>query len=434
VKNIDEIPTGKLNRSSKIVKTGAKIGMNYLKYYGKKTFNPDIDHDELNTANASDIYDSFKNLKGSTLKMAQMLSLQKNLMPGAYVEKFSLAQFNVPPLSIPLVRKTFKKYQGVYPEDFYDEFTPNAVSAASIGQVHRAKKDGMDLAVKIQYPGVAESVSSDLALVKPMASKIFNLQGRDKEKFFDEIEEKLLEETDYIHEVTQSKYISNACEGIPKLKFPNYYENLSSDRIITMDWMNGSPLGDFVKTDFLQETGNAIGQRLWDFYMLQIHKLKTVNADPHPGNFMIDENENLIAIDFGCVKTVPAEFYQLNFELIEPENLNNLDFFKNALLKLDLIHPEDTEEEKDYFTELFHEMMSTFAQPFHHQKFDFNDEEFWNKITGLSGSYKDKEIRKMNANRGSRHFLYITRTFFGLYNLLHDLKAKVDTENYKKYL
>lgn len=434
MKNIDKIPIGKLGRTTEMVKTGAKIGKNYLKYYGKKAFDHNLNRDELDDANASDIYDGLKNLRGSALKLAQMLSMEKNLMPSAYVEKFSLAQFSVPPLSAPLVRKTFKKYQGEYPEDIYDEFTPNSVNAASIGQVHRAKKDGNDLAIKIQYPGVAESISSDLAMVKPVALKMFNLQGKDSEKYFQEIEGKLIEETDYIHEVQQSKFISNACAAIPKLRFPSYYEDLSNKRIITMDWMNGVHLGDFVKTDFSQGTGNKLGQTLWDFYMVQIHKLKTVNADPHPGNFLIDEDENLIAIDFGCVKTVPEEFYQLNFDLIKPENLNDLEFFKRTLLKLELLHPEDSEKEMDYFSELFHEMMSLFATPFHHKTFDFNDKRFWDEITGLSGSYKDKEIRKMNANRGSRHFLYITRTFFGLYNLLHDLKAKIDTEYYKKYL
>lgn len=434
MKNIDKIPTGKLSRSSKILSTGAKVGLNYLKFYGKKTINQDSDQNELDTANAAEIYDSFKNLRGSTLKMAQMLSLQQGLMPEAYVEQFSLAQFNVPPLSKSLVRKTFKKYQGLYPEEVYDKFKGDSVNAASIGQVHRAEKDGRDLAVKIQYPGVAESISSDLALVKPLMTRVFKLEGADREKFFDEIEAKLIEETDYQHEIQQSKYISEACSTIPNLKFPNYYEDLSSDRIITMDWMSGMALGDFMKTDFTREIGNALGQKLWDFYMVQIHQLKTVNADPHPGNFMVDCNNNLIAIDFGCVKSVPEEFYRLNFELIEPDNLNDLNYFKNALLKLDLLRPEDTEAEKDYFTELFHEMMSTFAQPFHHKVFDFKDREFWDKITGLSGSYKDKEIRKMNANRGSRHFLYITRTFFGLYNLLHNLGAEVDTVQYKKYL
>ena len=156
-------------------------------------------------------------------------------MPKAYVEKFSLAQFQVPPLSAPLVRKTFKKYFGDTPESLYDTFNAESVAAASIGQVHKATKDGKNLAVKIQYPGVAESISSDLAMVKPVAMKMFNIKGKDSDKYFREVEDKLLEETDYLLEVEQSKEITDACKNIPNLKFPKYYEELSGERIITMD-------------------------------------------------------------------------------------------------------------------------------------------------------------------------------------------------------
>ncbi len=435
MKAIDKIPTGKLSRTTELMKTGVKVGGNYLKYYSKKAFDKDLTRDELNESNAEDIYDSLKNLRGSALKVAQMLSMEKSLLPNAYVEKFSLAQFSVPPLSAPLVRKTFKKYNGAYPEDLYDSFTADSVNAASIGQVHRAEKDGKKLAVKIQYPGVAESISSDLKMVKPVAIKMFNLQGQDSDKYFKEVEGKLLEETDYILEVEQSKHISNACAEIDNLKFPNYYEELSSERIITMDWMEGKHLSEFVKEDFTKEECNKLGQALWDFYMFQMHELKEVHADPHPGNFLVDKDRNLIAIDFGCIKKVPEDFYIPYFELANPKNINNQEFFLAKLRELEILRPYDSEREIDYFSKLFYEMLSLFTSPFHEETFDFSDETFWEKITNLSEKYsKDTELRKMNGNRGSKHFLYINRTFFGLYNLLHDLQAEIDIKNYEKYI
>ncbi|HBR53980.1 MAG TPA: ABC transporter, partial [Flavobacteriaceae bacterium] len=239
MKTIDSIPTGKVSRATQLVKTGVKVGGNYLKYYGEKLVDSSVTKDKLNQENAADIYDGLKNLKGSALKVAQMLSMEKNIMPKAYVEQFSLAQFSVPPLSAPLVRKTFHRYFGEYPEDLYDAFNANSVAAASIGQVHQATKDGKKLAVKIQYPGVAGSISSDLALVKPVAMKMFNIKGKDSDKYFKEVEGKLLEETDYVLEVEQSIQITEACGHIPHLKFPKYYKDLSNERIITMDWMDG---------------------------------------------------------------------------------------------------------------------------------------------------------------------------------------------------
>ena len=432
MKTIDSIPTGKLGRTTKMVQTGVKIGGNYIKYYSKKAFDKNITRDELNEDNATDIYDGLKSLKGSALKVAQMLSMEKSLMPSAYVEKFSLAQFSVPPLSAPLVRKTFKKYNGSYPEELYDTFATQSVNAASIGQVHKATKNGKKLAVKIQYPGVADSISSDLAMVKPIALRMFNLQGKDSEKYFKEVEGKLLEETDYILEVQQSKEISEACANIPNLKFPKYYEELSSERIITMDWMDGIHLSEFSKINSDANLANKIGQALWDFYMFQMHKLKAMHADPHPGNFLVDKDYNLIAIDFGCVKRIPKDFYTPYFQLSDRANLNNKEFFNQKLYELEILQESDSKKEIDFFTEMFHEMFNMFSTPFQSETFDFTDEAFWNNLTELSERYsKDPELRKMNGSRGSQHFLYMSRTFFGLYNLLHDLKAKIEVNNYK---
>jgi len=435
MKSLDTIPTGKIERAGKLVKTGVKIGGNYVKYYGKKLVDPQTSKDTLDQDNAEDIYDGLKSLKGSALKVAQMLSMEKNLLPRAYVDKFSLSQFSVPPLSAPLVRKTFKKYLGKYPEDIFDEFEKDSVNAASIGQVHRAEKDGIKLAVKIQYPGVAESISSDLALVKPVAIKMFNLKGKDSEKYFKEVEHKLVEETNYILELEQSDEITTACSVIPNMQFPKYYRDLSSERILTMDWMQGIHLGEFTQTEFDVDLGNTLGQALWDFYMFQIHKLRRVHADPHPGNFLVSSEGKLIAIDFGCIKEIPEEFYVPYFELAKEENINNDEVFMEKLYELEILTPTDSEEELKFFTALFKEMLTIFTSPFHKETFDFGDEGFWSKIANLSERYsKDEQIRKMNGNRGSKHFLYINRTFFGLYNLLHDLKAKVEVNHFKKYM
>ena len=435
MKTIDKIPTSKLGRTTELVKTGVKIGGNYLKYYGKKAIDSSVTKEELNEDNAADIYDGLKSLKGSALKMAQMLSMEKNLLPRAYVEKFSLAQFSVPPLSAPLVRKTFKKYNGSYPEELYDTFELQSVNAASIGQVHKAVKDGKKLAVKIQYPGVAESISSDLAMVKPIAIRMFNLKGKDSEKYFKEVEGKLLEETDYILEVKQSKEITEACAHIPNLRFPKYYEELSSERIITMDWMDGLHLSEFATQNTDQELANRVGQTLWDFYMFQMHNLKAVHADPHPGNFLVDSEGKLIAIDFGCIKKVPEQFYTPYFELADRNKLNDPKIFEEKLLELEILLPGDSNEEKTFFSSLFYEMLSIFTSPFNAKEFDFAEEGFWKAITELSEKYsKDTELKKMNGNRGSKHFLYINRTFFGLYNLLHDLGAKVKIKNIEDYL
>jgi len=432
MKTIDYIPTSKIERATKLVQTGAKVGVNYLKYYGEKIVNSDLSRDKLNENNAEDIYDGLKSLKGSALKVAQMLSMDKNFLPQAYVEKFSLSQFSVPPLSAPLVLKTFKSNFGKTPYEIFDEFNPNSVNAASIGQVHLAVKNGKKLAVKIQYPGVANSISSDLALVKPIAIRMFNLQGKDSDKYFKEVEDKLIEETNYLLELKQSQEVVNACKKIDNLVFPEYYPEFSSEKIITMDWMTGVHLSEFKNSDI--ETANKIGQALWDFYMYQIHILKKVHADPHPGNFLIDDKNQLVALDFGCMKQIPNDFYVPYFELINKEVIDDETLFREKLFELEILRNDDSKEEIAYFTQMFYDLLSLFTKPFQTDTFDFSDEVFFENIAQLGERFsKDTNLKKMNGNRGSKHFIYMNRTFFGLYNLMFDLKAKIVVNAFEKY-
>jgi predicted unusual protein kinase regulating ubiquinone biosynthesis (AarF/ABC1/UbiB family) len=434
MKTIDYIPTSKIERATKLVQTGAKVGVNYLKYYGEKIVNSDLTRDKLNEDNAEDIYDGLKNLKGSALKVAQMLSMDKNFLPQAYVEKFSLSQFSVPPLSAPLVLKTFKTNFGKTPYEIFDEFNANSVNAASIGQVHLAVKNGKKLAVKIQYPGVANSISSDLALVKPIAIRMFNLQGKDSDKYFKEVEEKLIEETNYILELNQSQEVVEACQKIDNLVFPNYYPEFSSEKIITMDWMTGIHLSEFTNSKPNQEIANNVGQALWDFYMYQVHVLKKVHADPHPGNFLVNEKNQLVALDFGCMKTIPNEFYVPYFELIDKNIINDKQLFNAKLFELEILRADDSADEIVYFSQMFHDLLSLFTKPLQEEIFDFSDEEFFQNIAQLGERFsKDTNLKKMNGNRGSKHFIYMNRTFFGLYNLMFDLKSKIVVNQYRKY-
>jgi predicted unusual protein kinase regulating ubiquinone biosynthesis (AarF/ABC1/UbiB family) len=425
METIDRIPTSKIQRASKIIQTGAKVGVNYLKYYGDKFSSSEDDaRAKLNNSNASDIYDGLKNLKGSALKVAQMLSMEKNILPKAYVDKFSLSQFSVPPLSPALVLKTFNKYFGKAPSEIFDSFNPNSVNAASIGQVHKATKYGKKLAVKIQYPGVSESISSDLAMIKPLAMKMFNIQGKGSDIYFKEVEEKLLDETNYLLEVRESIEMAKACSHIENLKFPNYYTELSSERIITMDWMEGEHLSEFVPHNTDKNLANKLGQALWDFYMYQIHHLKKFHADPHPGNFLVSDDKELTVLDFGCIKGIPDDFYVPYFELANRENLDNPATFKARLYELEILRADDSQQELEFFVGMFHQLLSLFTQPFQNETFDFSNSSFFAQLSDLGAQYaKNTELRNMNGNRGSRHFIYVNRTFFGLYNLMHMLKA-----------
>ena len=135
---LDRIPTSKIQRTGKFVRTGLKVGRNYLNHYSKKLIKPDTDRQELDEKNAKDIYDTLSELKGSALKVAQMLSMDRGVLPAAFSNQFAQAQHKAPPLSGPLIVKTFRQYFGQSPSEIFDTFEMEAAHAASIGQVHRA--------------------------------------------------------------------------------------------------------------------------------------------------------------------------------------------------------------------------------------------------------------------------------------------------------
>ena len=166
--------------------------------------------------------------------------------------------------------------------------------------------------------------------------------------------------------------------------------------------------------------------------MFQIHVLKKVHADPHPGNFLVSQDAELIALDFGCLKVIPDDFYRPYFELASSENIQQNEIFQKNMRQLEMIKETDSMEAKQYLEQMFYELLETFTAPFNVEVFDFSSKEFFQKIAGMAEKYnKDPQFRKLDGNRGSRHFIYMNRTFFGLYNLLHSLGAnKVQIAKY----
>lgn len=426
-----KLPTGKVRRATKFLATGAKVGGNYVRHYTKKILTGEPDKTELHQNNAEDIFDSLSELKGSVLKVVQMMSMDKQALPVEYLQKFSQAQYRTPPLSYPLVVRTFKKQFGCTPLEFFDSFSKQAVNAASIGQVHQAEKEGKQLAVKIQYPGVAESVSSDLKMAYPLAKTILKMNIKDLQQYMDEVEQKLLEETNYQLELQKSILLSEQCAHLDNLFFPRYYPKWSSERIITMDWLTGKHLEEFLQEATDQETRNRIGQSLWDFYQYQIHKLHQLHADPHPGNFIIKEDGRVAVIDFGCTKELPEDFYHSYFKLLDPNQLLNHRQRRQLFQELEFLHADDTAEDSEFFDKAFSTSIELLGRPFYQKEFDFSDSTYFEEIYNLGTELsRAPQMRNSKRGRGSRHGLYLNRTYFGLYSLLHHLQAQVHTQRF----
>lgn len=426
-----KMPVGKISRAGKFLKTGMKVGGNYIKHYSRGLMGQDPAESSLHEDNARDIYQSLSELKGSALKVAQMLSLDRGVLPEAFAKEFSQAQHKAPPMSAPLVVKTFRQHFGQSPDKLYDTFELQSVHAASIGQVHQATKDGHLLAVKIQYPGVGDSVVSDLNLARPLARTLFGWKDMDLDIYFEEVQARLLEETNYPLELQRGQEISAACAGLEGITFPRYFPELSGPRVLTMSWIEGQHLEEYLAGNPGQEERNRAGQALWDFYNFQIHTLRKMHADAHPGNFLFLPGGKVAVLDFGCVKEIPEEFYQSYLALIQPGILENDAAFEAACIRADILRQDDSPEERAFFGGVMKEALSLVCRPFYTDTFDFGDPAFMDDIYAYGEkAARMPEFRNLKAPRGTKDGIYINRTYFGLYAILSQLGCQIQTQRY----
>ncbi len=427
MKEQTSIPKHKLGRAASLAGAGVKVGVNYLRYKGTMALTGRDERDKFHTRTAADTYKTFSKLKGGPLKLAQILSMDKNMIPTQYSDEFSKAQYSAPPLSYPLVVKTFQREVGKSPTEMFDTFSNTAAAGASIGQVHKATKDGKTYAVKVQYPGVADSLHSDLAIVKPIAMRLFQLDAKAIDPYMQEVEAKLIEETNYVLELKRSVDLAEKSRHLPLTKFPQYFPEFSSGMILTMEWIEGLQLDKFAESDASQLEKNKIAQALWNFYAHQIHTLRVFHADPHPGNFLVKDGE-LWVIDFGCVKEVGEEFYESYFRLMEPETYQDKEKLRPALYAVSLLLEEDNEATIKKLLGIFQESITLLNKPYLAGDFDFGDNTFFEELAAFGERTRnDKELQAINSARGKADALYLNRTFFGVYNLMGMLKATVNT-------
>ncbi|MCB2407792.1 ABC1 kinase family protein [Hymenobacter lucidus] len=429
-RQLASLPTTKVARAARFAKTGLKVGANYVKHYARRAAGGTSETDELHAANAAELYGALSEMKGSVLKVAQMLAMEKNLLPTAYADQFAQAQYQSPPLSGPLVTKVFRDSFGRSPFELFDEFDPNARQAASIGQVHRARKNDLALAVKVQYPGVADSIRSDIRLVKPIALRVMGLSEAQVRPYLEEVEARLLEETNYGLELQRGTEIAAECAHLQHLEFPSYYPELSSGRVLTMDWLAGQHLKEFLATNPTQAVRNQLGQALWDFYSFQLHTLHRVHADPHPGNFLLREEGGgtVGVLDFGCVKEIPADVYELFTALLRPDTLADEARLAELLTQAGVLRPEDTAARRAFYLRTMLTSLELVGRPFRQATFDFGDPEYMAALYRLGDDLlQEPELRQQREPRGSEHFIYLNRTYVGLYALLTELQASVQT-------
>jgi predicted unusual protein kinase regulating ubiquinone biosynthesis (AarF/ABC1/UbiB family) len=193
-----------------------------------------------------------------------------------------------------------------------------------------------------------------------------------------------------------------------------------------MDWIDGISLNDYIEIEKNQDKKNQLAQTLIDFLFCQIHEHQLFHADPHPGNFLVTSKNELVVLDFGCVKRIPKDFYTNYFILSKPEVRKDVTKLKQILKNLDVLRDSDTDAEFNLFYETAIKAIELIALPMQNSFFYFGDKSFNQKLqTQGEEIFNNKEFRKPNGIRGSKHAIYLHRAFFGVFSILHRLDATV---------
>jgi hypothetical protein len=247
-------------------------------------------------------------LKGALMKVGQLLSMQSGVFPEETLRELAALQMQAPGMHATLARAQFKAAMGKFPENVFREFDPEPFAAASLGQVHRAiTRKGEKVAVKIQYPAIRSAIENDFKVLRS-ATFPGQLTGHLSIALIDELQRGILEETDYGNEAKNLNFFREQLADLEWVTVPRVYEEFSSDRTLTMSFVEGRTLAGFLETKPSQQVRDLAGARLVELFEIQLRRLKALHADPHPGNYLFQSDGHIGMIDFGCVKRIDVDW------------------------------------------------------------------------------------------------------------------------------
>jgi predicted unusual protein kinase regulating ubiquinone biosynthesis (AarF/ABC1/UbiB family) len=298
--------------------------------------------------------DALGEMKGAAMKVGQILSFvdADGLASAPSLETFQSAlarlQDDVPPLSEHEIASVIESELGGRPEEVFAFFSPRPIAAASIGQVHLARlADGSELAVKVQYPGVADAIRADLANTDVLASIIRAGAGLlgpraprlDPKAVVEEVRARVGEELDYRVEAANQEQFATIYDGHPFIHIPAVHPQLSTGRVLTMDYVHGRRWSSAVEAD--EALRWRWGEAIFRFVFASLHRHGVFNADPHPGNYLFHDDGTVTFLDFGCVKRFTAERLSVMSAVVDAALDDDAAGVLQAFMELGMLSEDD---------------------------------------------------------------------------------------------
>jgi predicted unusual protein kinase regulating ubiquinone biosynthesis (AarF/ABC1/UbiB family) len=371
---------------------------------------------DLALQTAEDVASTLGTMKGVLMKLGQMASyIDNGLSPGVR-RTLSRLQDSVPPMSADLAAQVVEAELGRPPERAFARWDPEPIAAASIGQVHRAiTHDGRAVAVKVQYPGIAETIAADLGNVALLRRMLrVTAPSQDVDALLAELRERVLEELDYRREADNQRFFAAYYDGHPTITVPSIVGELSTRRVVTSELADGARFAELAS--WPQDERDLAAETIYRFVFRSLYELRAFNGDPHPGNYLFHGGGRVTFLDFGLVRHfTPVELQPLaqmaRYLCVE----HDPEAFRRNLEKAGFLRPDaplSTEEVVEY--------MAVFYDTVRESR----------RVT-MTGDYSSAVVRRFFDVRSPvttyasipRSYVILQRINLGLFGLLGELTA-----------
>lgn len=367
-------------------------------------------------------------LKGAFMKAGQLLSIDaSDLLPPEAVDILSKLQGQAEPVDLAVMRGVLDAELGAERLALLTELEPRPVAAASIGQVYRARAFGTRVAVKVQYPGIADSIDADVDLLQKLGSSWLTLTRRDVDiqSTFQELRTILKLEADYERERRYLGLFQSLLADDPRFVVPGSFDALSTSRVLTMTWEDGVPLSDWVRAAPPMDERVALGRAALDLYCREFFEWGVVQTDPNFGNFLVrPEERRIVLLDFGATVEYDAEFRRHYVGLLRAVARKEDAAIADRGLAFGLIDPRESAETRAAFVE----MLKNAAEPFERgrQPFRFGDAAY----AARSKEVVQRFVSGLRFSPPPRQLIFLHRKLGGLFQLLKRLDVELDLYPY----
>lgn len=367
---------------------------------------------------AEDVTRTLGEMKGAVMKLGQIMSLMTGMVPDEFSGQLATLQSNAPPMAYALVEQVFREDFGATPRERFAEFDRRPFAAASIGQVHRARlHSGEEVAVKVQYPGVAAAMQSDLANVGTLMGFAGVMsKGMDTRAVVRDLTSGILAELDYVREAANQARFADIYRGHAFVRVPEVYPELSSGRILVQELLHGRPFAE--ARNLPQTEKDLVAEKVFRFAFGNFYRHGLFNGDPHPGNYLLLDDGRIGFVDYGCVAEFGPDAVQSFQTLIDALFRGDLDAWRKATEDVGILS-----REAPFSTGVLYEHMHWFWKPILTPRVRFTRELAAEMVrrnavaTGEDGAIN----RYLNIPEG---MVFLTRINFGLSGLLAALDAE----------